>query len=158
MQQQQQKPVARCFLAEIEKRRQLQNPAKLQLLLLRGANGMWTQCRRETILLPHEHDRFEVGVLVFLRIIETEGKRQGIQCEKATEEIVRSLLLHNEKIAEIKQQMQEIELWRDSLVFQSIELEKRKEALDLREDALKPQEEAMENFSRVMMDKNSALR
>ncbi len=156
-QQQQSKPAAsqKCYLAEIEKRRQLNNPAKLQLLLLRGANGMWAQCRRETVLIPHEHDRFEVGVLVLIRLVELESKRQLISIEKANEEVVRSLLQHTEMIGEIKEKMQEIEQWRYSLTFQSAELYKRSESLDLREDAIKIQEEAMQDFSRAMMEKQA---
>lgn len=129
------------YLAQVEKRRQLQSPGKLQILAARGANGLWVR-HKEFIALPSSGDRFGEGVLV---LIALNDKRCCTSLEPAVGEIVRLLV---DLPLEVERQRQENEAWRYSLEYQCAELQKRESEYGTREARLKVQEEAMKNFNK----------
>lgn len=114
------------YLANIEKRKQLQSPGRLQLIALRGANGLWTRYK-DTVTFTSDRSGLYEGVLVLVTLSESE-KRQVLSIEFAQDEILRGLIS-----TELKRQWDEISVWRSSLEFQRIEVEKRRIAIEKRE-------------------------
>lgn len=114
------------YLASIEKRKQLQSPGKLQLLALKGANNLWVRANQEPLVdFTKDRSGFLEGVLVLVTLSE---KRVVLSMEYAQDEILRGLVS-----TELKRQWDEVAVWRSSLEFQRIEVEKRRIALEKRE-------------------------
>lgn len=136
------------YLAVIERRnRPLQGSAgKLQLLVLRGANGLWVEHKR-AIALPVEKDRFHEGVLV---IVQLGFKDSITSIAPAADEVVRALIGFSE---DIFKQREDTELWNHSIQYQYVELKKREQELDRREDMIKIQEKTMAEIHKIMKEK-----
>ena len=113
------------YLGSVEKRKQLQSPGKLQLIALKGANGLWTRYK-DTITFTSDHSGLYEGVLVLVTLSNKD--RQILSLNLAVDEILRVLVN-----AELKRQWDEIEVWRNSLEYQRIEIEKRKMILEKKE-------------------------
>lgn len=141
------------YLAQVEKRRHLTIPGKLVILAVQGANGMWVK-HNEIVIYHFDRDRIGEGALV---LIQLSSKRQVMSMESAADEIVRSLLNFTAKTLELKEQWDEISLWRNSLHYQTVELEQRKKEVgedhDRRELALKLQESSIKDFSKIMLER-----
>ena len=114
------------YLACIEKRKQLQSPGKLQLIALRGANGLWTRYK-DTVTFTSDRSGLYEGVLVLVTL-GGDKQRQVLSIESAQEAILQGLVN-----MDLKRQWDEIEVWRNSLEYQRIEIEKRKMVLEKKE-------------------------
>lgn len=128
------------YLAEVQKQR-LAREAKLQILAIRGANGLWTPFK-ETLPLGHQH-HFENGLLV---LVELNSKRDIRKIEPAATQLVRYLEEAYKKLAEIENEKAEIVFWRHSLEYQAIELEKRKQNLEQKEQLVEAKEKKLEQL------------
>lgn len=127
------------YLGQVQ--RQRGRDSKLQILAIRGNNGLW-MLFRETLNLSNQH-QLENGVLV---LVELNSKRQISNLEPAAGEIIRYLSEAYEKIAAIENQKAEFAEWRYALEYQSIELQKRDAAITNREALLAAKEQKVEEI------------
>lgn len=111
---------------------------QIQILAIRGNNGLW---------IPHQEvitkslDWKIVCTVNSLVLVKLDSKREIVEIEYATNEIVRYLVDAYNKLTGIEVQKAQFAEWRYSLEYQSLELDKRKQAIINREDLLAAKEQ-----------------
>lgn len=129
------------YLAVVEKRKTLQNPGKLHLYAMRGMNGVWVR-HKESVAMPVDKG-FGEGVMV---LVELNDKRHILKIVAGIEEVAHLLVSLSSEIREQKAENKAILL---SVDFQVIELEKRRQELDRREDLIRLSEEKIKEFKKT---------
>lgn len=136
------------YLAQIEKTKQFNNPGKLQLLAVKGANGIWTAVK-ESISFYLSSDEFSKKDLV---LVELDNQRKIKNIKNANEEITRNLIQLSVAVTDERQKSAE---WKNSSEYITIEIckrerecDRREADCDFRETALKIQEKAISNLNK----------
>lgn len=111
---------------------------ELQLLAVERKFGLWQQlAKSESITIPPDFTKLANNKLAIVKLTPTRevvGVTDGA--------IVLPQILHNLSLQLFKflEQAKEIKEWRESLEFQSIELNNRAAVLDAKEESLKVQQ------------------
>ena len=135
------------YLAEVEKIKQFNAPGKLQLLALKGANGVWIRAK-ESVPFYSSGEEFSKKDLV---LVEFDGSRKIKTIKNANEELVKILIQLSADLAKEKQNSLE---WKSTSEYITLEVNKRERECnkreadcDFREAALKTQEKAIRNLN-----------
>ncbi|MGK7910335.1 MAG: pilus motility taxis protein HmpF [Synechococcus sp.] len=116
--------------------------AKIQLLAKQVSDRSWVAVNDEA--LPIEDSaKFNAGMLI---LAEINASRQVMKIREASREIVGTLQAFSRILEKSQGQEEEIEQWKQSLTFQSQELNRREVELETREEQLQQLDEQYQSY------------
>ncbi len=142
------------YLAEVQKQKIKTGfmgaaKAELRLLAYQRPDQSWAAVQGEEAIAADEANNFNVGVLV---LADLNANRQAQQIREAGRPLVGILQSFSRQMEKAKGQEEEIEQWKQSLTYQSEELNRRNMELEGRLDELQHIEE---DFQRLEVQKQA---
>jgi hypothetical protein len=138
------------YLAQVQKKGFL-GKAELRLLASQKSETTWTVLSEEDTLLSPKADPFTEGMLV---LVELDESRQLISIQEATEwvlDFIQKYLAMGITPAFLQQEAERAEQWRQSLTLQNqelgrrlLEVEARREQIQVLEENLKREKQELE--------------
>ena len=142
------------YLAEVQKQKNKTGfmasaKAELRLLAYQRPDQSWAAVQGEEAIAAEEANNFNVGVLV---LADLNANRQAQQIREAGRPLVGILQGFSRQMEKAKGQEEEIEQWKQSLTYQSEELNRRNTELEGRLDELQHIED---DFARLEVQKQA---
>lgn len=128
------------YLAEVQKKGGVIRSTKVELKLLacqRGENN-WSSVPDEVINAPDDCSNYNAGALV---MVELTGSKQVQRHSEAGRQLVTILQNFSRMQDRSKSQEEEIEQWKESLTYQSQELNRRELELEARQEQIQEMED-----------------
>ncbi len=142
------------YLAEVQKQKSKTGfmaaaKAELKLLAYQRPDQSWAAVQGEEAISAEEANNFNVGVLV---LADLNANRQAQQIREAGRPLVGILQSFSRQMEKAKGQEEEIEQWKQSLTYQSEELNRRNTELEGRLDEIQHIEE---DYARLEVQKQA---
>lgn len=137
------------YLAQVQKKGIL-GKAGLQLLARQKSEHAWVLLPEEDMVLSSEANNFNEGMLV---LADLTTARQVIEIQDAKDwvlEIIQKFLLNGITPAFLQQETERAEQWRQSLTLQSQELDRRALELEARREQIQVLEENLKREKRLI--------
>ena len=128
------------YLAEVQKQKTFIGALKteIKLLAFQRADSSWNPVQPEEVIPAEEASNFNTGALV---LADLNSNRQVQRIQEAGRPLVSILQTFSRQIEKSKGQDQEIEQWKESLRFQSEEMNRRHMEMEARLEQLEQIEE-----------------
>ena len=128
------------YLAEVQKQKTFIGALKteIKLLAFQRADSSWNPVQPEEVIPAEEASNFSTGALV---LADLNSNRQVQRIQEAGRPLVSILQTFSRQIEKSKGQDQEIEQWKESLRFQSEEMNRRHMEMEARLEQLEQIEE-----------------
>lgn len=132
------------YLAEVHKKSGfMSNKTELKLLARQQLEQNWSAVPGEEFLATEEANNFNAGTLV---LVELTSNRQIQSIQEAAKQLVAILQNFSRLQEKFRTQGEEIEGWKQSLIYQSQELTHRKLEMEAWQDELQQSEEALKEL------------
>ncbi|HCF30518.1 MAG TPA: hypothetical protein DEV81_25725 [Cyanobacteria bacterium UBA11049] len=128
------------YLAEVQKQKTFIGTLKteIKLLAFQRADSSWNPVQAEEVIPAEEASNFNAGALV---LADLNANRQVQRIQEAGRPLVSILQTFSRQIEKSKNQDEEIEQWKESLRFQSEEMNRRHMEMEARLEQLEQIEE-----------------
>jgi chromosome segregation ATPase len=144
------------YLAEVQKKTTFigGTKAELKLLACQRADQSWSAVPGDEVIAAEEANNMNGGVLV---LVELSGNRQMQRPpQEAGRQLVNILQNFTRLLEKSKNQEEEIEQWKQSLTYQSQELNRREMEMEARLEQLQQMEEELERLEQKRQEINKA--
>lgn len=144
-------------LAQIQKKGYL-GKAGLRLLAAQKSEHIWTKLPEEETVFSPEASTFADGLLV---LVEISNSNQILDIREAKDwvlELVQRYLTHGVTPSHLQQEIERAEQWRQSLTLESQELARRQIELEARREQIQVLEEELKSEKKQLETRMAELR
>ncbi len=127
---------------------------ELRLLIRQQSEQNWNALPSEDLLPAEEANKFNAGALVFVELTPTRQIQNTYEATKQLVGILQSFSRNREKF---RAQEEEIEGWKQSLIYQSQELTHRELELESRTEELQQLEEASKHLAQQQLEAKATV-
>lgn len=140
------------YLAQVQKKGIL-GKAGLCLLARQKSEHAWAVVSEEEIIVDSEANQFNEGTLVLVELSNTRQVQSIKDAKDWVLDIIQQFLINGITPAFLQQETERAEQWRQSLTLQSQELDRRALELEARREQIQVLEEAIKRDKKALEEK-----
>lgn len=151
------------YLAQVQKKGILGKPG-LCLLARQKSEHAWAVVDEEEVVIDSEANQFNEGMLVLVDLSSTRQVQSVKDAKGWILDVIQQFLINGITPAFLQQETERAEQWRQSLTLQSqeldrraLELEARREQIQVLEEAIKREKKALEEMADQYKTKNESV-